>query len=95
VSVNVWRSSVSRSAAAGPGARQLCAQRLRIDQISLVGLVDRGFELVPAEARGQIDQGDDRRGHRNPMPARDLEIAEQAAAMDDHAGPPPPLVGGN
>jgi hypothetical protein len=62
----------------------------QIDQIELVGLVDRGFELRWFQNSTQVDKGADRARHRNAETNPAIDGREPAATVNsDAAGPPP------
>ena len=64
----------------------------QIDQIELVGLVDRGFELRRCQNSTQVDKGADRARHRNAETNPAIDGREPAAPVNsDAAGPPPDL----
>jgi hypothetical protein len=61
----------------------------RIDQIELVGLVDRGFELGCFQNSAQVDKGADRARHRNAETNPAINGREPAAPVNsDAAGSP-------
>jgi len=63
------------------------AERLGIDEIAAIGLVDCCLELRRVEACRQIDQRADRRRHRDSVSLGDLLRAELGRPVDADAGP--------
>jgi hypothetical protein len=53
-----------------------------VDEIELVGLVDRHLDFVSGHASPQINQGADRAGDGNPMMVIPIGVLELATAMD-------------
>src|SRR4051794_8065684 len=67
------------------GVLQRLAQRLRIDQVELVGLVDGPLGLAGRQASSQVDQRADRRRDGDVVAAREV-VAGEGPAVDVDSG---------
>jgi hypothetical protein len=66
--------------------RQGRVERLRIDQIQPVRLIDHPLEAAPVEAGRHVDHGADRRRHRDSVVRGDVGLPKGRSAMNPHPG---------
>jgi hypothetical protein len=65
---------------------ELGAQTLGVDEIELVGFVDRGFELAGRQSSTEVNQGQDGACNGNPTMNARLHFAQATPAMDPQSG---------
>src|SRR5919106_5772815 len=83
----VQKSPQGGGAWLAPHLLECGSQPLRIDQIELVGFVDRPFQLRRCQLARDVDEGAYRTGDPNPVPSSPVRGRQATAAMNTDARP--------